>query len=178
YVAGEPVGVALVAVRPRRAGLRTRLATMGVVPEGRRQGAGRALLRRIIDEARACGARTLLLEVLARNAPARLLYEAQGWAPCRPGAARASARRSWPLPSASTPRSRISTRHRSCPRHRRWSRSCKRWAPCAIRMSRLRRNWPCVERYGAARRPPAYTVSEGWWRSTDVGQRLVPHREG
>jgi GNAT superfamily N-acetyltransferase len=83
YAAGEPIGVALVAVRPRREGLRTRLATMGVVPEGRRQGAGRALLCRIIDAARARGARTLLLEVLARNAPARHLYEAQGFVPRR-----------------------------------------------------------------------------------------------
>src|SRR5439155_16710424 len=73
YIAGEPVGVALVAMRPWREGLRTRLATMGVVPEGRRQGAGRALLRRVSDAARARGARTLLLEVLTRNAPARLL---------------------------------------------------------------------------------------------------------
>ena len=82
-VAGEPVGVALVAMRPRRKGLRTRLATMGVVPEGRRQGAGRALLRRVMDEARVRGARTLQLEVLARNAPARLLYDAHGFLPRR-----------------------------------------------------------------------------------------------
>src|SRR5919199_1046473 len=83
YVDGEPAGVALAAVRARREGTRTRLATMGVVPEHRRLGVGRALLRRVIDEAHARGARTLLVEVLARNAPARVLYDAHGFVPRR-----------------------------------------------------------------------------------------------
>jgi ribosomal protein S18 acetylase RimI-like enzyme len=56
---------------------------MGVVPEHRRLGVGRALLRGVIDAARARGARTLLLEVRARNAPARVLYEAHGFEPRR-----------------------------------------------------------------------------------------------
>ncbi|HKO24934.1 MAG TPA: GNAT family N-acetyltransferase, partial [Chloroflexota bacterium] len=84
YVDGAPAGVALAAVRARREGMRTRLATMGVVPEHRRLGVGRALLRRVIDEARLRGARTLLVEVLAHNAPARVLYEAHGFVPRRP----------------------------------------------------------------------------------------------
>jgi ribosomal protein S18 acetylase RimI-like enzyme len=41
------------------------------------------LLRRVIDEAHARGARTLSVEVLARNAPARFLYEAHGFVPRR-----------------------------------------------------------------------------------------------
>src|ERR687885_302073 len=41
YVDGEPAGVALAAVRARREGTRTRLATMGVVPEHRRLGSCR-----------------------------------------------------------------------------------------------------------------------------------------
>jgi GNAT superfamily N-acetyltransferase len=83
YVDGAPAGVALAAVRARREGMRTRLATMGVVPEHRRLGVGRALLRRVIDEARMRGARTLLVEVLAHNVPARVLYEAHGFVPRR-----------------------------------------------------------------------------------------------
>jgi ribosomal protein S18 acetylase RimI-like enzyme len=86
YVAsldGDPVGVALVAVRPWRGGTRSRLATMGVAPAGRRRGVARHLLRRVVDEARARGSRQLLLEVLADNAPARLLYEGAGFEPRR-----------------------------------------------------------------------------------------------
>ena len=79
YDEGRAVGVALVALRPGRDGVRTRLASMGVAPEGRRMGTGRALLRRVIAAAREHGARTLQLEVFAGNAPARLLYEAHGF---------------------------------------------------------------------------------------------------
>ncbi len=86
YVAsleGEPAGVALVAVRPWRGGTRSRLATMGVAPAGRRRGVARHLLRRVVDAARARKSRQLLLEVLAGNAPARLLYEGAGFEPRR-----------------------------------------------------------------------------------------------
>src|SRR5919198_246746 len=47
YVDGEPAGVALAAVRARREGTRTRLATMGVVPEHRRLEVGRVHLQPI-----------------------------------------------------------------------------------------------------------------------------------
>lgn len=83
YDAGNAVGVALVAIRPGRGGTRTRLASMGVAPEGRRNGTGRLLLRRVIDAARTGGSRTLQLEVFVNNAPARTLYESAGFVPIR-----------------------------------------------------------------------------------------------
>lgn len=83
YDAGNPVGVALVAARPGRGGTRTRLASMGVAPEGRRNGTGRLLLRRVIDAARTGGSRTLHLEVFVNNTPARTLYESAGFVPGR-----------------------------------------------------------------------------------------------
>lgn len=79
YTAGAPIGIALVAIRPGRDGPRTRLAAMGVAPAGRRAGAGRALLQRVVGEARARGSRMLVLEVFAHNTPARRLYEGAGF---------------------------------------------------------------------------------------------------
>lgn len=76
---GAPLGVALVAVRPWRGGTRTRLAAMGVAPEGRRLGQGRTLLRRVITGAEERGSRQVLLEVFAANEPARRLYEVHGF---------------------------------------------------------------------------------------------------
>src|SRR5579884_4152181 len=51
YTGATPAGVALVAARPARQGPRTRLAGMGVVPEGRRSGVARALLDRVMADA-------------------------------------------------------------------------------------------------------------------------------
>ena len=76
---GAPLGLALVATRPWRGGTRTRLAAMGVAPEGRRLGLGRALLRRVITGAEQRGSRQVLLEVFAANEPARRLYEGHGF---------------------------------------------------------------------------------------------------
>lgn len=75
FATGQPVGLALVAVRPWRAGSRTRLAAMGVTPEGRRAGIGRALLARVVAGARACGSDQVVLEVFTGNTAARRLYE-------------------------------------------------------------------------------------------------------
>ena len=77
--AGAPVGLALVAVRPGHGGTRTRLAAMGVTPEGRRRGVGRALLRHVITGAEERGSAHLTLEVFANNTAARRLYEAHGF---------------------------------------------------------------------------------------------------
>ncbi len=55
------------------------LLRVAVRPEARRSGLGRALLRESQARLEARGIRTLLLEVRVSNAPARALYEAEGW---------------------------------------------------------------------------------------------------
>ncbi|MFJ9116173.1 GNAT family N-acetyltransferase [Streptomyces sp. NPDC102394] len=50
-----------------------------VSEEARGGGVGRALLRAVREEARRQGARRLTLRVLGHNAPARRLYEAEGF---------------------------------------------------------------------------------------------------
>jgi len=86
YVAlrdGAPIGVALVAVRPARGGPRTRLAGMGVAPEARRLGVGRALLEGVIADARGRGSLAVTLEAFERNAAAVHLYENHGFVAAR-----------------------------------------------------------------------------------------------
>jgi len=86
YVAlrdGVPIGVALVAVRPAREGPRTRLAGLGVAPEARRLGVGRALLERVIADARGRGSPAVMLEAFERNAAAVHLYENHGFVAAR-----------------------------------------------------------------------------------------------
>lgn len=72
---GVAVGVALVA----RRGWTCRLAGMALVPEARRSGVGRALVQRLLEEAKARGERTMVLEVIEQNEPAVKLYEALGF---------------------------------------------------------------------------------------------------
>ena len=55
------------------------LHDIGVTPEARRQGHGRALVGALVVAARARGAAQILLEVRAGNLPARQLYEATGF---------------------------------------------------------------------------------------------------
>ncbi|MDV7141884.1 GNAT family N-acetyltransferase [Tropicimonas sp. TH_r6] len=55
------------------------LLTLAVAPSARRAGSGRALLSEFEAHARAEGAITALLEVSADNAPARALYDSQGY---------------------------------------------------------------------------------------------------
>ena len=57
------------------------ILNVSVVPDGRRQGLGRALLRRFIDEARRFGAEQLFLEVRVSNAPAIALYRSESFVP-------------------------------------------------------------------------------------------------
>jgi [ribosomal protein S18]-alanine N-acetyltransferase len=52
---------------------------LAVSPEARRAGYGRALLDAVIGDATAAGARLLLLEVRAGNAPALALYRSAGF---------------------------------------------------------------------------------------------------
>lgn len=53
---------------------------LAVAERARGRGIGRALLRASFDEARRQGARRITLRVLGHNAPARALYEAEGFA--------------------------------------------------------------------------------------------------
>jgi ribosomal-protein-alanine N-acetyltransferase len=55
------------------------LLNLSVVPDARRRGFGRALLRRFVADARRLGAEQLFLEVRVSNAPAIALYEAEGF---------------------------------------------------------------------------------------------------
>ncbi|WEO97866.1 GNAT family N-acetyltransferase [Streptomyces sp. FXJ1.172] len=53
---------------------------LAVADEARGRGVGRALVRAAVEEARGRGARRLSLRVLGHNAPARALYESEGFA--------------------------------------------------------------------------------------------------
>ncbi|HLF58842.1 MAG TPA: GNAT family N-acetyltransferase [Alphaproteobacteria bacterium] len=55
------------------------VAAMGVAPQRRRKGLGRALLSAACAEAAKRGARQMFLEVAETNAPARALYLSQGF---------------------------------------------------------------------------------------------------
>lgn len=57
------------------------LKTIAVADGWRRRGVGTRLLEAFTDDARRRGARTLTLNVLARNRSARALYERHGWRP-------------------------------------------------------------------------------------------------
>jgi len=60
------------------------LHTVGVVPHAQRTGVGRQLLVEIEATVRVQGPRSMLLATPRANAPARALYEDQGWAPLGP----------------------------------------------------------------------------------------------
>lgn len=62
----------------RAAGGEAELLTLGVAPEARRQGLGRALVRAVLTEAAARGAAQLFLEVKADNTAALALYRGAG----------------------------------------------------------------------------------------------------
>lgn len=72
---GRPVAGGLIA----RRGWTCRLAGMAVVPEARRTGAGRELLRQLLAESAARSERAMVLEVIEQNIPAVALYEKSGF---------------------------------------------------------------------------------------------------
>lgn len=72
---GEPVGVALLALRDGEGWV----AGMGVVPPLRGQGVGRRLLDGLLAAARSRGARRVRLEVIEQNLVAKGLYEQAGF---------------------------------------------------------------------------------------------------
>lgn len=55
------------------------IVALGVAPGARRRGLARVLLAHVLAEARAAGARRVLLEVAASNTAARRLYESAGF---------------------------------------------------------------------------------------------------
>jgi ribosomal-protein-alanine N-acetyltransferase len=55
------------------------LLNLSVVPDSRRCGLGRVLLRQFVDDARHLGAEQVFLEVRVSNAPAIALYHAEGF---------------------------------------------------------------------------------------------------
>ncbi len=72
---GVPVGIVQLGVR----GSRGWIGGMGVVPEARGRGLGRALMDEAERSARALGLRTVDLEVLVQNVQAIPIYEACGY---------------------------------------------------------------------------------------------------
>jgi [ribosomal protein S18]-alanine N-acetyltransferase len=72
---GNDVGFALC----RTVADQAELLTIAIRPDTRGRGGGRCLLRAVINEVRARGARTLFLEVGADNPSARALYERMGF---------------------------------------------------------------------------------------------------
>ena len=57
------------------------ILNLSVVPDARREGIGRALLRRFLDDARQSCAEQIFLEVRTSNVAAIRLYESEGFAP-------------------------------------------------------------------------------------------------
>jgi len=55
------------------------LLNLSVVPEARRQGLGRVLLRQFVDDARSLNAEQLFLEVRVGNVAAIALYESEAF---------------------------------------------------------------------------------------------------
>ncbi|MGE0173955.1 MAG: GNAT family N-acetyltransferase [Oligoflexales bacterium] len=72
---GKPIGFANVAVR----GWSLRIASVGVIPEYRRQGVARRLLEKIISDAKNQNYRTIELEVFPLNERAVKLYASLGF---------------------------------------------------------------------------------------------------
>ncbi len=74
---GEPAGMA--SGVPGEAPDQAELISMWVAPAGRGRGVGAALVEEVARWARSTGARTLSLDVVEANQPARVLYERQGF---------------------------------------------------------------------------------------------------
>lgn len=64
------------------AGDEASIVNMAVHPQYRSRGVGRRILSFLLDDARARGARTAVLDVRKNNTPARCLYESSGFHVC------------------------------------------------------------------------------------------------
>jgi ribosomal-protein-alanine N-acetyltransferase len=71
----RPIGFALI----REAGGEAEILSIGVIPEARGRGAGRALIAAAVDRLRLRGINDLFLEVDETNLPALALYRALGF---------------------------------------------------------------------------------------------------
>lgn len=81
YIASAEKGGATVGcILARAAAGEAEIANMAVLPSCRRQGFGKALLTRILEDAKTDGIERWSLEVRADNAAARRLYSAAGFA--------------------------------------------------------------------------------------------------
>jgi ribosomal protein S18 acetylase RimI-like enzyme len=78
FLDGEPVGMALCNRIERDA---WEVAYLGVAPEARRRGVGRALITHALLEAKAAGMALAQITIDARNTPARRLYRQAGFIP-------------------------------------------------------------------------------------------------
>jgi GNAT superfamily N-acetyltransferase len=73
---GEQVlGLAMLGVRARH----TWITRLGVLPVSRRNGAGEAMMRYLIDQSRELDARAIILEVIKNNVPAHQLFTKLGF---------------------------------------------------------------------------------------------------
>ncbi len=72
---GKPIGMALLSVR----GDRGWISGVGVLPGHRRRGVARAMVARLIANAREAGLHEITLEVIAQNTPAWRLYAEAGF---------------------------------------------------------------------------------------------------
>ena len=77
---GERAGAIVTCAVLQMAGGEAELLTMAVTPDARRSGIGRAMLRALIDRARAYRATAIWLEVRVSNTPALALYREAGFA--------------------------------------------------------------------------------------------------
>ena len=78
---GEREGRIVVFGVMMRAPGEAQILNLSVVPDARRQGLGRALLERFVDNAFRAGAEQMFLEVRVSNLPAIALYESAGFEP-------------------------------------------------------------------------------------------------
>jgi ribosomal-protein-alanine N-acetyltransferase len=78
---GEREGRIVVFGVMMRAPGEAQILNLSVVPDARRQGLGRALLERFLDDALRAGAEQVFLEVRISNGPAIALYESAGFEP-------------------------------------------------------------------------------------------------
>jgi ribosomal-protein-alanine N-acetyltransferase len=76
---GEREGRIVVFGVMMRAPGEAQVLNLSVVPDARRQGLGRALLERFVDDAQRAGAEQIFLEVRLSNRPAIALYESAGF---------------------------------------------------------------------------------------------------
>jgi GNAT superfamily N-acetyltransferase len=84
-VGGEPVAFALLGVRDAAgSGGRGWIGGMGVAPEARGRGLGRAIMDAVVAEAQRRELAAVDLEVLEQNVPAARIYEAMGFVDTRP----------------------------------------------------------------------------------------------